>query len=128
MELEELKSMLEALNIDKILSFSIKYENDDEEVNYIELNKKGVIIMTDEEKKAIERIEDFLTTNIIISISSDETANSEELKAFISKNEYLAIEFIVTMFLKQFKEIEEYKEKCKKCNFRKKENKNGIRN
>lgn len=39
MELEELKSMLEALNIDKILSFSIKYENDDEEVNYIELNK-----------------------------------------------------------------------------------------
>ena len=39
MEFEELKDMLEALNIDKILSFSIKYENDDEEVNYIELNK-----------------------------------------------------------------------------------------
>ena len=69
--------------------------------------------MTDEEKKSIERIEDFLTTNIIISISSDETANSEELKAFISKNEYLAIEFIATMFLKQSKEIEELKEKEK---------------
>ena len=39
MELEELKGMIEVLNIDKILSFSIKYENDDEEVNYIELNK-----------------------------------------------------------------------------------------
>ena len=41
MELEELKNMLEALHIDKILSFSIKYENEDEEVNYIELKKKG---------------------------------------------------------------------------------------
>ena len=66
--------------------------------------------MSDEEKKAIERIEDFLTTNIIISISNDETANSEELKAFISKNEYLSIEFIASTFLKQYKEIEEYKE------------------
>ena len=45
--------------------------------------------MNNEEKKAIERIEDFLTTNIIISISNDECAESEELKAFISKNEYL---------------------------------------
>ena len=67
-------------------------------------------MLTDKEKKAIERIEDFLTTNIIISISSDETADSEELKAFISKNEYLAIEFIATTFLKQSKEIEELKE------------------
>lgn len=62
--------------------------------------------MTDKEKKAIEKIEDFLTTNIIVSISNDETADSEELKVFISKNEYLAIEFILTMFLKQQKEIE----------------------
>lgn len=62
-----------------------------------------------EEKKAIERIEDFLTTNIIVSISNNETANSEELKVFISKNEYLAIEFIASMFLKQSKEIEELK-------------------
>ena len=60
-----------------------------------------------EEKKAIERIEDFLTTNLIVSISNNETANSEELKVFISKNEYLAIEFIASMFLKQSKEIEE---------------------
>lgn len=69
--------------------------------------------MTDEEKKAIERIEDFLTTNIIISISSDETADSEELKAFISKNEFKSIEFIASMFLKQSKEIEELKEEKK---------------
>lgn len=62
-----------------------------------------------EEKKAIERIEDFLTTNIIVSISNNETANSEELKVFISKNEYLAIEFIASMFLKQSIEIEELK-------------------
>jgi len=66
-------------------------------------------MLSDEEKKAIERIEDFLTTNIIVSISNDETANSEELKVFISKNEYLAIEFIASMFLKQSKEIEELK-------------------
>ena len=66
-------------------------------------------MLSKEERKALERIEDFLTTNIIISISTDDTANSEELKAFISKNEYLAIEFIATMFLKQSKEIEELK-------------------
>lgn len=63
--------------------------------------------MTNEEKKSIERIEDFLTTNKIVSISSDDTADSEELKVFISKNEYLAIEFIANMFLKQSKEIED---------------------
>lgn len=39
MELEEFKNMLEALNIDKILSFSIEYENEDEEINYIEFKK-----------------------------------------------------------------------------------------
>lgn len=39
MELEEFKNMLEALNIDKILSFSIKYENEDEEINYIEFKE-----------------------------------------------------------------------------------------
>jgi hypothetical protein len=74
-------------------------------------------MLSDEEKKAIERIEDFLTTNIIVSISSDETANSEELKAFISKNEYLSIEFISAMFLKQSKEIEELKEDNKRVKF-----------
>lgn len=67
--------------------------------------------MSEEEKKAIERIEDFLSSNAIISISSDESANSEELKAFISKNEFLAIEFISSMYLKQSKEIEELKKK-----------------
>lgn len=41
MNLEELKNMLETLNIDKILSFSIKYENDEQEINYIDLYKKG---------------------------------------------------------------------------------------
>lgn len=41
MNLEELKNMLETLNIDKISSFSIKYENKDNEINYIDLNKKG---------------------------------------------------------------------------------------
>lgn len=41
MNLEELQNMLETLNIDKILSFSIKYENEDNEINYIDLNKKG---------------------------------------------------------------------------------------
>ena len=66
-------------------------------------------MLSKEERKALERIEDFLTTNIIISISNDDTANSEELKAFISKNEYLAIEFIATMFLKHSQEIEELK-------------------
>lgn len=66
-------------------------------------------MLSKEERKAIERIEDFLTTNIIISISNDDTANSEELKAFISKNEYLAIEFITTMFLKHSQEIEDNK-------------------
>lgn len=71
-------------------------------------------MLSNKEKKAIERIEDFLTTNIIISISSNETANSEELKAFISKNEYLSIEFISTLFLKQSKEIEELKDTNKK--------------
>lgn len=71
-------------------------------------------MLSKEERKAIERIEDFLTTNIIISISNDDTANSEELKAFISKNEYLAIEFIASMYLKHFKEIEELKEDNKK--------------
>ena len=108
-------------------------------------------MLSKEERKAIERIEDFLSTNIIISISNDDTANSEELKAFISKNEYLAIEFISAMFLKYSQEIEElnrkvkikeadidifmkklnkawiykikakieeYKEKCKNCNFK----------
>ena len=67
-------------------------------------------MLSNEERKAIERIEDFLTTNIIVSISSDETANSEELKVFISKNEYLSIEFIATSFLKQSKKIEELKD------------------
>ena len=67
--------------------------------------------MSEEEKKAIEKIEDFLTTNKIVSISSDEIANSEELEVFISKNEYLAIEFIANMFLKQLKEIEKLKYK-----------------
>ena len=71
-------------------------------------------MLNKEERKAIERIEDFLTTNIIVSISNDETANSEELKAFISKNEYLAIEFIATMFLKYSKEIEVLKEDNRK--------------
>lgn len=70
-------------------------------------------MLSEEEKKAIERIEDFLSSNAIISISSDESANSEELNAFISKNEYLAIELISSMFLKQSKEIEELKEKNK---------------
>lgn len=41
MNIEELKNMLETLNIDRILSFSIKYENEDNEINYIDLNKKG---------------------------------------------------------------------------------------
>ena len=69
--------------------------------------------MSEEEKKAIEKIEDFLTTNKIVSISSDEIANSEELEVFISKNEYLAIEFIANMFLKQLKEIEKLKYKVR---------------
>lgn len=71
-------------------------------------------MLSDEERKAIERIEDFLTTNIILSISSDETANAEELTAVISKNEYLSIEFIASMFLKQSKEIEVLKDTNKK--------------
>ena len=66
-------------------------------------------MLSKEERKALERIEDFLTTNIIISISTANNDDREELKAFISKNEYLAIEFIATMFLKQSKEIEELK-------------------
>ena len=41
MFLEELKVILSVLNIDKILSFTIKYENEDQEINYIDLNKKG---------------------------------------------------------------------------------------
>ena len=41
MNIDELKNIIEVLNIDKILSFSIKYENEDCEINYIDLNKKG---------------------------------------------------------------------------------------
>lgn len=64
-------------------------------------------------RKQLKELKIFLTTNIIISISSDETADSEELKAFISKNEFKSIEFIASMFLKQSKEIEELKEEKK---------------
>lgn len=57
--------------------------------------------MKKEEKKAIEKIEDFMSSNVIVCLGDDKTADYEQFKVFISKNEYLAIDYIVRQFIKE---------------------------